>query len=120
VADTRDAAGPYGGPALQAGAARTFVMVGRCGIPSGANAVALNVAVTGATAGGHLTMYPQGESVPVASAINFRVGLTRANNAIVRLGPGGAIAVLSGQSTGNTVDVIIDVNGYFRSPSGGS
>jgi hypothetical protein len=119
VADTRDAAGPWGGPALQAGATRAFVMVGRCGIPIGANAVALNVTVTEPTALGHLTIYPSGSPIPLASTINFRPGQTRANNAIVRLGTGGAVAVLYGQTTGHTVNVIIDVSGYFRSPTGG-
>ncbi|HEX9689313.1 MAG TPA: hypothetical protein VGB47_09630 [Thermoanaerobaculia bacterium] len=120
MADTRNPAGPYGGPALQAGTTRAFVMVGRCGIPSGANAVALNVTVTTPTAPGHLTVYPQGLPVPLASTINFGAGQTRANNAIIPLGVADSIAVLSEQlAPGSTTHVIIDVNGYFRTPGGG-
>ena len=33
VADTREAAGPYGGPSLQAGETRTLVLAQRCGVP---------------------------------------------------------------------------------------
>src|SRR5204863_8049945 len=40
--DTRDAAGPYGGPLLGAGASRSFDLTGRCGIPADAAAVSLN------------------------------------------------------------------------------
>src|SRR4029077_187725 len=41
VADTRSPVGPYGGPSLVAGADRTFVFGGQCGIPPTAVAVAL-------------------------------------------------------------------------------
>ena len=34
VFDTRNPAGPYGGPALVAGGERSFVLPGRCGIPA--------------------------------------------------------------------------------------
>jgi hypothetical protein len=93
-------------------------MVGRCGVPPSATAISLNLTVTGATAAGYLTVYPQGLPIPLASTINFRAAQTRANNAIVRLGTGGAIAIFYGQASGNTVDVIVDLNGYFTPPSG--
>ena len=113
MADTRNATGAYGGPALVAGAVRTFAMFGPCGIPASATSVALNVAVTGPTTAGNLALYPGGGSVPVTSALNYRAGQTRANNAIVRLGPGGALAVFCNQTTGST-HVILDVTGYFE------
>jgi hypothetical protein len=75
----------------------------------------VNLTVTEPTALGHITVYPQGTPKPATSTLNYRAGQTRANNAIVAIGPGGAITVLSGQPSG-TVHVIIDVNGYFRSP----
>jgi hypothetical protein len=93
-------------------------MVGRCGVPPSAIAISLNLTVTGATAAGYLTVYPQGQPIPLASTINFRSGQTRANNAIVPLGTGGAIAIFYGQASGNTTDVIVDLNGYFTPPSG--
>jgi hypothetical protein len=117
VADTRGPAGPYGAPPLQAGGIRTFPLVGRCGIPETASAVALNLTVTGPTALGHLIVFPLGSPLPASSTLNYRAGQTRANNAIVPLGTGGAIAVACGQSSGTT-DFIIDVNGYFTPPSG--
>jgi hypothetical protein len=113
VADTRDPAGPYGGPALAAGATRAFVMAGPCAIPAEADAVAVNVTVTQPTAPGYLTLYPLGVARPLASTINYGPGQTRANNAIVQLGSGDSIAVSCGQSSGST-HLIIDVVGYFR------
>jgi hypothetical protein len=50
--------------------------------------------------------------VPTVSAINFGPDQTRANNGVHALGTGGALDVRSGQASG-TVDVILDVSGYF-------
>jgi FtsP/CotA-like multicopper oxidase with cupredoxin domain len=113
IADTRDAEGPAGGPALAAGASRTFAVSGVCGVPPTAKAVAVNVAVVLPTTGGHLTVYPAGTSVPLTSTINFRAGIVRANNAILRLGAGGQIAVFCGMPSGST-NFLIDVSGYFE------
>ncbi|MDQ5873214.1 MAG: hypothetical protein M3547_13525, partial [Acidobacteriota bacterium] len=41
VVDTRDPAGPWGGPALSANTSRSFTMIGRCGIPTTADAVSV-------------------------------------------------------------------------------
>jgi hypothetical protein len=111
--DTRGPAGPYGAPALPAGGDRTFVLAGRCGIPSSARAVATNVAVTSAASGGYLTLYPDGTAFPLASTVNFRAGQTRANNAIFALGSTAGVTVHAGIGSGS-VEVILDVTGYFQ------
>jgi len=113
VVDTRNPTGPYGGPALSANSDRTFTLGGQCGIPSTAKAVLLNLTVTQASAAGALRLYAGGTPLPVASAINYRTGQTRANNEASPLGSSGTLAVHSDQPTGN-VQVIIDVNGYFQ------
>jgi len=46
VVDTRSANGPFGGPALAAGASRTFTVQGQCGVPADAVSVATNLTVT--------------------------------------------------------------------------
>ncbi len=112
--DTRNPVGSLGGPALVAGADRTFVFTGQCGIPAEATSVSVNVAVTQPTAGpGFLTLYPAGSALPLAATVNYAAGQTRANNATVALGAGGAITVHCGQGSG-TAHVIIDVNGYVQ------
>jgi hypothetical protein len=113
VLDTRDATGPYGGPALAAGQTRAFTLADRCGIPTSANAVAVNLTVTRPTAPGNLRLYPADQAVPLASSLNYVAGQTRANNAIVGLSPSGALAVRCAQASG-TAHVVLDVTGYFE------
>jgi spore coat protein A len=113
VADTRNANSPLGGPALVAGAIRNFPVSGVCGIPSSAKAVAVNVTVVNPTAQGHLTLYPAGSALPLASTTNFRSGIVRANNAVVVVGTSGQVSVFCGMASGST-DFVLDVSGYFE------
>ena len=114
VLDTRDPAGPLGGPALAGGTARNFTIAGNCLIPPTAKSVSINATATQPNAQGHLVIFPAGAAIPNSSIINFRPGQTRANNAIVALGAGGALSVADGQPAGGTVHFILDVNGYFQ------
>jgi metallopeptidase family M12-like protein len=111
--DTRNPTGPYGAPAMAGNTDRTFALGGRCGVPTTAKAVSVNVSVTQATAAGNLRLYAGGTALPNATAINYRAGQTRANNDLAPLGTAGSLAVRCDQPSGN-VQVIIDVNGYFQ------
>lgn len=114
VLDTRNPAGPYGGPSLSDSGARVFVLAGQCGIPAGATAVSVNLAAVSPTAGpGFFTVYPGATLRPLSSTINYRAGQTRANNAVVPLGVAGDVVVYCKQGTG-TADLVLDVNGYFQ------
>jgi hypothetical protein len=113
IVDTRNPAGPLGGPSLTGGASRTFVVINQCSLPATARAIAVNVAETGAQGSGHLRVYPGGTSAPNASTINFSVGQTRSNNAVVPLGASGDISVFAGIGAGLHVDFILDIVGYF-------
>lgn len=113
LVDTRNANGPYGGPALTAGAVRNFVVAGRCGIPSGAVALSLNLAVINPSSNGYMTLYPgpAGSSLPLAATINYRSGRVLANNALVRVGSDSLNAYNSGPGS---THFVIDINGYFK------
>ena len=115
VADTRNPAGPAGGPALAANTARTFPVVGICGIPSTATAVAINVTVVDETDYGHLRVYPAGAAPPGSSTINFGAGKVRANNAVVPLGVGGQITIQRTMPSGSQgqTHFLFDVTGFF-------
>jgi hypothetical protein len=113
VADTRDPSSPSGGPALTANAVRTFPVGGLCGIPSSATAVAVNLAVVLPSNSGDLRVYPAGGVAPLASAINFRAGIVRANNATVALGAGGQLSVQCDMPSGGT-NFFFDVFGYYQ------
>jgi len=114
IADTRDAVGPRGGPALQNSVRRYFHITETCGIPQGAVAVAANVTAVGATREGDLRAVPPTFLDPRTSLMNFAAGQTRAGNAICRLGPHGDLMFMTGMDGPGTVHVLIDVVGYFQ------
>jgi hypothetical protein len=113
IADTRNAPGSLGGPPLVAGAVRDFPVAGVCDVPATAKAVAVNLTIVSPTSSGHLTVYPVGEVMPLASTINFRPAIVRANNAVLPLGISGQISVFCGMPSGST-DFVLDVTGYFQ------
>lgn len=110
--DTRNTAGPLGGPSLGGAAQRTFVLTNTCGVPSGAVAVSANVTVVNPTAQGDLIVFPAGIAQPLASTVSFRAGKTRANNTHIYLALDGSI-VVKNNSTG-ALDLVVDVNGYYQ------
>ncbi|MGA8028178.1 MAG: tail fiber domain-containing protein [Bryobacteraceae bacterium] len=114
LVDTRKAAGPFGGPSVSAGSARSFpIPTSSCGIPSTASAYSLNVTVVPPGLLGYITMWPTGQAQPLVSTLNDQSGVVIANAAIVPSGTKGAISVFVSQTT----DLVIDINGYFASPS---
>ncbi|HJQ38411.1 MAG TPA: hypothetical protein VKB93_14835 [Thermoanaerobaculia bacterium] len=114
LADTRNPNQAYGGPALNSNSVRNFVVVGQCGIPSGVTAIAVNVAAVTPPSQGRLTLFPGPISNPVPgiSNINFRIGETISNNAIVPVGADGSINVFS--TATSPMHVVIDIFGFFR------
>ena len=113
ILDTRAGIGGVTGPVIPRGQAR-FPVRGVGGVPaSGVSAVALNVTVTGSTAGGFLTVFAGGTSQPGASSLNFTAGQTVANLVFVPVGADGSVTVANG-SDGRT-QMIADVVGYVAS-----
>jgi hypothetical protein len=119
VVDTRNAPGPYGGPALATNVARTFDLNnGPCpGIPSFVDAYSLNFGGIVPSADGFLTAWPTGSAQPAVSQLNFVAGEVVANSAIVPGGTDGAINVLVNIGPTN---IYIDINGYFAASPGNS
>jgi hypothetical protein len=113
LADTRNPVGPSGGPALSASTIRTFPVANLCEIPLTAKAVAINLAVFQPSNNGDLRVYPAGGAAPLASTINFRPGIVRANNAVIKLGAGGQLSVQCDMPSGST-HFFFDVYGYFQ------
>ena len=108
--DSRDGTGGFNtpwGPAQT----RDLVVTGKAGIPStGVSSVVLNVTVTGGTSTSHLTVFPTGQSRPLASNLNWPAGDTRPNLVTVKVGTGGKVSIFN--NTGN-VNVIADVVGWY-------
>jgi hypothetical protein len=119
VLDTRVGTGLSGN--FQSRAARTFPVWGRVGVPKGATAVAVNVTVTDPTAAGYVAVTPVEDNDPPTSTLNFLAGETKANGAIVPLGPDGTLsAVYVGYAPGASTPLIMDVTGYFLPGPGGA
>jgi len=98
---------------LAAGSLAAVPLVGQCGVPAGATAVAVNLTVTGATTAGSIRLFPDGKRpLPFGSTISYAAEQTRANNAVAPLGASGATGVHVAQVSG-TADIIVDVSGYF-------
>jgi Metallo-peptidase family M12/IPT/TIG domain len=113
VVDTRNAAGPAGGPALAATQTRSFTIAGACGIPGSAVAVSANLTVI-SSAGGFVSLFP-GNALPFGTSnLNFGAGQTRANNSVLMLATDGTGTVGVLNSSGTATQFLIDVNGYFQ------
>jgi hypothetical protein len=113
IADTRTTqpfTGAFGPPSLAAYTDRSFpIQSSPCGVPSTAQAYALNMTVVPQGPLSFLTAWPAGQPFPTVSTLNSPNGDVIANAAIVPAGTGGAITVVAG----NPTDLIIDVVGYF-------
>lgn len=112
IADTRPSSGqPYAGHTLSGGSKLNIQVAGKGGIPAtGASAALVNVTVTNTTAASFLTAYPAGASQPLASNLNWVAGETIANRVVVPIGSNGQITVFNHSGS---VDVVVDVDGYF-------
>ena len=86
-----------------------LTVAGRAGVPGDAGAVALNVTVDAARAGGFVTVFACGVDVPTASNLNYVTGQTIANAVITRLGANGAVCFYTDGAT----DLIVDVAGVL-------
>ncbi len=114
VLDTRNPAGPWGAPSLAAGGGtRLFAVAGACGVPADAIGIAANVTAVSGGARGHLQGGPAGVSLST-SLLNFEAGATIANSAILLLTGSPAGSVSFGNFSAATLDVILDVSGYFK------
>jgi hypothetical protein len=78
-----------------------------------ATAVVLNVTITEPSIAGFATVYPCGQTRPLASNLNFVAGQTVPNQVISQVGVGGKVCLYSLEST----QLIVDVSGYFTSES---
>ncbi len=110
VADTRRAPGPFGGPEMLGGTARSFpIPAGGCSIPSTAAAYSVNVTVVPDGPLAYLSAWPTGSPMPIVSTLNSFDGSVVANAAIIPAGTNGSIDIYVSNST----HVILDIDGYF-------
>lgn len=108
--DTRNAPGSLGGPALQAGAERTFPLaLANCGIAVTAQAHSLNATVVPSGVLGYLTLWAAGLARPFVSTLNVTDDKIVSNAAIVPAGANGSVSCFVTDDT----HLVFDTNGYF-------
>jgi len=95
---------------LAAGSTTTLpILSSSCHVPSAAQAYSLNFTVVPQADLSYLTVYPTGQSMPLASTLNDLTGTIVANAAIAPAGTAGDINVFVTDAT----DLVVDINGYF-------
>ncbi|MBV8520374.1 MAG: hypothetical protein JO197_23485 [Acidobacteria bacterium] len=90
---------------------RTVAIGGSCGVPVDARSIAANITVVAPATTGWVSLFPDANNWPGTSTLNYRGGKTRAGNAIVSLNASGQLAL---KNEGSSVNVLIDVTGYFK------
>ena len=117
IMDTRPGAQTIDGQAqgigaIQSNGTTNLPVLNRGGVPaSGVGAVVLNVTVTEPTAPGYLTVWPVGESQPLASSLNFVANQTIANLVIMKISTNTQVEFYNGSN--GKCHVVVDVVGWF-------
>lgn len=83
---------------------------------TGVAALVVNVTAANPAANGYLVGLPTGAVGAVHSTVNYSTGAASANTAIIPLGTGNGISVLTSQTT----HIIVDVVGYITNSSAGT
>jgi hypothetical protein len=114
ITDTRPGSGQANaGHTLGPGGVLDVVVAGtgsgNDAVPAGATAAVLNVTAVDPSTLSYLSVYPAGQSPPLASNLNVTAGQVVPNLVQVPLGAAGGVDVYN--NTG-TVDVVVDVEGY--------
>lgn len=112
AADTRPEYGAYGFTRLNSNTIKIQI-TGRSdlpGVPSGATAVVLNIASSGAVGAGFVTAYPSDRQIPTASSLNIDYpGRIIANMATVQLARDGSVLLYHNVA----MDLVVDVAGVY-------
>ena len=118
ILDSRGPNGGWSGP-IASGVANTrpLQVTGRGGVPNGATAVVMNVTATNSSAQTFLQVWPTGaQRPPQSSNLNVLPGETIPNLVTSKLGTNGTVSFFNAEGS---VNVIVDVVGYYHPAQGG-
>jgi hypothetical protein len=105
VLDTRNGTGTGG----KAGKVTGTIAV-PAGAPAGTAAVAVTIVAVNSPTGGFVTAWADGTPQPGVSTVNYGIGQTVSNEAVVPVGADGKIDL---RVVGGATDLVADVTGYF-------
>ncbi|HUF99823.1 MAG TPA: hypothetical protein VMM60_16975 [Ilumatobacter sp.] len=128
IVDTRDGLGVAGALAsdqpVVIGATGSVATIGGSAtvVPDGATAVVANVTAVNPTHQGYLSLRPgDATGTPTTSSVNFTAGAVAANSVTIQLSASGEFQVyFYGDDDIATVDLVVDVVGYFVGIEAGS
>lgn len=98
---------------LLAGVPKRIQVSGQGGIPTDATALSANFTATDETGVGYLTVYNCTATAPTAATLNYYPMEPVGNAGLFPLGTAGELCLVSPKD----INVVIDVNGYFRPAS---
>jgi uncharacterized protein (DUF1501 family) len=107
--DTREGNGAPQTP-VGAGGEVELQVTGRGGVPATAKAVVLNVTGIRPTTRTYLTIYPTGESRPLAASLNPDAGKIAGNLVVAKVGAGGKVTIYN---NAGELNLTADVTAYF-------
>jgi hypothetical protein len=97
--------------ALEKETKRTYTAAGKCGVPSNATSLSVNLAAITPTSNTFMTMWDTGSDRPNSSSINPEAALSvTGNTTIVALSDSGKFDIYN---NAGQVDYVIDVLGYY-------
>jgi len=114
--DTRPLPDNVGPRSTPIGPAQTFTTPvtgsnGNCVLPPGVTGIIANVTVVGPTAQSNLTVWPADQTRPLTSNLNWVAGQPPVPNLVMtQLSANGSVSIYNNSGT---VNVIVDVAGYF-------
>ncbi len=118
LVDTRPGSDNVGSRSTPVGAGEVFTVSswgtnGNCTLPSGVTGLSLNVTAVGPSASSFLTVYPADAARPLAASLNWVAGQAPTPNAVTVATSGSG--TVSFYNLSGTVDLTIDVVGYYQS-----
>jgi hypothetical protein len=85
-------------------------------VPADATAVVLHVTATDTTGVSYFTVWPTFTAMPIASSLNWVPGQNISNTIQAAVGQTGEVSVYNNQGS---VDLVIDLEGYYEQKAGG-
>lgn len=103
-------------PLAAGGVVNVTVTGGTAMVPADASAVVLHVTATDTTGVSYFTVWPAGQSQPVASSLNWAPNQNISNTIQAAVGANGQVSVYNNQGS---VDLVVDLEGYYEAATGG-
>ncbi len=105
---------------IDSGETARLQVTGRGNVPARALGATVNIVAADSQGDGYVTLWPCDASMPNASTLNMWPGMTRSNQATIKLSGSGELCIRPFTSNGSGVHVVLDVVGYVAGPNTGN